>query len=47
MQILDLLSLVSDSTSLVKDFSEFLTSDSPFHLGIVLVGFVQPKKEDI
>lgn len=47
MQIFDLLSLASDLTGLVKDFSDLLTSDSPFHLGIVLVGFVQPKKEDI
>lgn len=46
MQIIDLLSLVSDVTSLAKDLSEFLSSDSPVHLGIVLVGLVKPKKED-
>jgi hypothetical protein len=46
MQILDLLSLLVDVTSLVKDFSEFSTSDSPFHLGIMIVGFVKAKKED-
>ncbi|WP_419954772.1 hypothetical protein ACN6MT_03170 [Neobacillus niacini] len=47
MQILDLLGLIMDVTSFVKDFSEFSSSDSPFHLGIMIVGFVKAKKEDI
>lgn len=46
MQILDLLSLISDITSLVKDFSDVSMSDSPFHLGVILVGSLSPKKED-
>jgi hypothetical protein len=46
MQILDLIGLVSDVTSLVKDFSDLSMSDSPFHLGIILVGCLRQKKED-
>ncbi|MED3563793.1 hypothetical protein [Bacillus xiapuensis] len=44
MQFLDVLSVVSDVTSLIKDFSSFLDSDSPVKLGIVIVGLVKPKK---
>jgi hypothetical protein len=47
MQILDFLSLVADLSGVIKDFSEFLTSDSSFKLGIVVFGFIEQKKETI
>jgi hypothetical protein len=45
IEILSLLSLVADLYSLVEDFSGFLTSDSNFKIGIVIVGLVTQKKE--
>jgi hypothetical protein len=46
MEILNLLSLFADLYGIVKDFPEFLTSDSHFKLGIVIVGLVTQKKEE-
>lgn len=41
------ISLLADLLGQIKDFSDFLTSDSKIKLGIIIVGLVKPKKEDI
>jgi hypothetical protein len=46
IEILSLLSLVADLYSLIEDFAGFLTSDSNFKIGIVIVGLGLPKKKN-
>jgi hypothetical protein len=45
VQFIDLLNLLADLSGTVNHLSEFLTSDSHFKLGIVLIGLVNQKKK--